>query len=171
MPKEPNQNRSHPHWIKAYSNLEDNTVSDFSGISPVEASGVCPDCSKDEACEGGSVEDLNPSEFKIISESEIVIFNGRSGNVTAAKHKGKSVQLNKPHRISKGQPGYGRKMYVVYVGTGGGKVKRITFGDPKLGQRPRNPAARKSFRARHKCHLKTDRTTPGYWACHYPPNW
>ena len=32
-----------------------------------------------------------------------------------AKYKGKSVRLNKPSRITKGQPGYGRKMFKVFV--------------------------------------------------------
>ncbi len=32
-----------------------------------------------------------------------------------AKYQGKSVTLNSPSRISKGQPGYGRKKSQVYV--------------------------------------------------------
>jgi len=28
-----------------------------------------------------------------------------------------------------------------------------------------DPAARKSFAARHQCHKKKDRTKAGYWAC------
>ena len=48
-----------------------------------------------------------------------------------AKYKGKSVRLGKPSRIRKGQPGYGRKKSQVYVKSGS-KIKRVTFGDPKM---------------------------------------
>ena len=34
-----------------------------------------------------------------------------------AKYRGKSVRLNRPTRIRKGQPGYGRKKSQVYVKT------------------------------------------------------
>lgn len=152
-------NRSDPIWRKIASGLIDWAR---------HAAGFCPDCVDGQECDGGTAEELKSGSFQMQGDSVMV---NDFGTVEAAKHGGKSVQLNKPHRISKGQPGYGRKMYVVYVGTGKGKVKKIMFGDPKLGQRPSNPAARKSFRARHKCHLKNDKTTPGYWACRYPPNW
>ena len=88
----------------------------------------------------------------------------------AAEYKGKKVTLNKPRRIQKGEPSHGNKKFVVYV-KDKDKVKRVVFGDPNLSSKPNNPKARKSFRARHKCDQKTDKTTPGYWACRYPPNW
>jgi hypothetical protein len=88
----------------------------------------------------------------------------------AAQFQGKNVQLGKPKTLRKGDPGYGRKQYVVYV-KDGDKVKRITFGDPNLKAKPEKAKNRKSFRARHKCDQKKDKTTPGYWACRYPPNW
>lgn len=93
-----------------------------------------------------------------------------STDKAAAQHQGKNVSLNSPRHIHKGEPGYGRKDYVVYVRSGD-RIKKIMFGDPKLGQHPKSPERRKSFFARHRCHLKKDKTTPGYWACHYPPNW
>ncbi len=77
-----------------------------------------------------------------------------------AKHRGKNVKLNKPFRT----PG-GPKKFAVYVKTPGGGVKKVTFGDPKLKVRNRNKGAAKSFRARHKCDQKKDRTTAGYWSC------
>ena len=46
-----------------------------------------------------------------------------------------------------------------------GNVKIVRFGDPNLRVRNNNPGARKSFRARHKCDQKTDKTKAGYWAC------
>ena len=48
-----------------------------------------------------------------------------------AKYKGKSVRLNKPSRISKGQAGYGRKKFKVFVKSGS-KVKKVMFGDPNM---------------------------------------
>ena len=81
--------------------------------------------------------------------------------INEAKLHGKNVQLNKPHRT----PG-GPKKFAVYVKSKTGGVKKVTFGDPKLKVRNANKKAAKSFRARHKCSQKTDRTTPGYWSCH-----
>lgn len=77
-----------------------------------------------------------------------------------AKHHGKNVKLNSPFRT----PG-GPKKFAVYVKTPKGTIKKVTFGDPNLRVRNRNPARAKSFRARHKCDQKKDRTTPGYWSC------
>ena len=77
-----------------------------------------------------------------------------------AKHRGKNVKLNKPFRT----PG-GPKKFAVYVKSHGGGVKKVTFGDPNLRVRNKNKGAAKSFRARHKCDQKKDRTTAGYWSC------
>jgi hypothetical protein len=80
--------------------------------------------------------------------------------IEEAKHRGKNVKLNKPFRT----PG-GPKKFAVYVKSKGGGVKKVTFGDPKLKVRNRNKGAAKSFRARHRCDQKKDRTTAGYWSC------
>ena len=81
-----------------------------------------------------------------------------------AKYKGRSVRLNKPTRIRRGQPGYGRKKSQVFV-KAKGRVKRVTFGDPKMRIKKNSPARRKSFRARHNCATAKDRTTARYWSC------
>lgn len=80
--------------------------------------------------------------------------------ITEAKHRGKNVKLNSPFRT----PG-GPKKFAVYVKTPGGGIKKVTFGDPNLRVRNANKARAKSFRARHNCVQKKDRTTAGYWAC------
>ena len=80
--------------------------------------------------------------------------------IEEAEHRGKKVNLNKPFRT----PG-GPKKFAVYVKSSGGGVKKVTFGDPNLRVRNRNKGAAKSFRARHKCDQKKDRTTAGYWSC------
>lgn len=77
-----------------------------------------------------------------------------------AKHRGKNVKLNKPFRTSGGP-----KKFAVYVKSKSGGIKKVTFGDPNLRVRNRNKGAAKSFRARHKCDQKKDRTTAGYWSC------
>ena len=77
-----------------------------------------------------------------------------------ATYKGKKVKLGKPFRT----PGENKK-YAVYVSTGNGRVKKVRFGDPNLSVKNHNPARAKSFRARHKCSEKKDRTKAGYWAC------
>ncbi len=79
-----------------------------------------------------------------------------------AEYKGKKVELNKPMRSS------GPKKYKVYVkDPKTGNVKVVNFGDVKGGltAKVNDPEARKQFSARHKCHLKKDKTTPGYWSC------
>lgn len=80
--------------------------------------------------------------------------------LTEAKHRGKNVKLNSPFRT----PG-GPKKFAVYVKTPKGTIKKVTFGDPNLRVRNTNKKAAKSFRARHKCAQKKDRTTAGYWSC------
>lgn len=77
-----------------------------------------------------------------------------------AKHRGKNVKLGKPFRT----PG-GPKKFAVYVKTPSGGVKKVTFGDPGLKVKNANKKRAKSFRARHKCDQKKDRTTAGYWSC------
>jgi len=97
-------------------------------------------------------------------------------------YKGKTVYLDAPFILEKAEtkskkqgkhrlgapfrtPG-GPKKFAVYVRTPGGSVKKVTFGDPNMRVRNNNAARAKSFRARHKCSEKKDRTTAGYWSCH-----
>ena len=77
-----------------------------------------------------------------------------------AKHHGRNVKLGKPFRT----PG-GPKKFAVYVRSKNGGVKKVTFGDPGLKIKNSNKKRAKSFRARHKCSEKKDRTTAGYWSC------
>tara|TARA_R100000734_G_C3242254_1_gene46518 strand:+ start:205 stop:465 length:261 start_codon:yes stop_codon:yes gene_type:complete len=79
-----------------------------------------------------------------------------------AEYKGKKVTLNKPRRIKKGDPGYGKKTREVFV-LDNGRVKRVTFGDPKLGAHPGNARRKKSYCARSKS-LGNDRTKANYWS-------
>lgn len=81
--------------------------------------------------------------------------------MTEAEHRGRKVKLNSPFRTSGGP-----KKFAVYVrNPKTGNIKKVTFGDPKLRVKNYDPGAAKSFRARHKCDQKKDRTKAGYWAC------
>jgi len=74
-------------------------------------------------------------------------------------------ELNSPKRSS------GNKKYVVYVkNPKTGNIKKIEFGDEKGGltSKINDKAAAASFAARHSCDTKTDKMTPGYWACRLP---
>ena len=80
--------------------------------------------------------------------------------ILEAEYKGKEVDLNYPMR------GGSKKYYVYVKNPDTGNVKKISFGDTTgLSAKVSNPKARKSFAARHQCHLKKDKMTAGYWAC------
>ena len=74
-------------------------------------------------------------------------------------------ELNSPKRSS------GDKKYVVYVrNPDTGNIKKIEFGDEKGGltSKINDRDAARSFAARHACDTKTDKLSPGYWACRLP---
>ena len=75
-----------------------------------------------------------------------------------AEYKGRKVQLGKPMAGDV-------KKFKVYVKNKSGKVVKVNFGQKGVKIKKNNPARRKSFRARHKCHTAKDRTTPRYWSC------
>ena len=78
-----------------------------------------------------------------------------------SEYQGKDVELNKP-KVG------GAKKYYVYV-KDGDKVKKVSWGDTTgLKVKLDDPAARKSFAARHDCENQKDKTKAGYWACNLP---
>ena len=92
-------------------------------------------------------------------------------NVTEAKYKGKTVQLNKPMRGDS-------KKFKVYVNSGKKnadgsiKVKKVNFGHggtsakrKTMRIRKSNPKRRKAFRARHRCDNPGPKTMARYWSC------
>lgn len=89
--------------------------------------------------------------------------------VNEAEYQGRDVELNKPKR---GGP---KKFYVYVKDPKTGNVKKVNFGAEGGGQslsvKFREPGARASFAARHKCAQKKDKTTPGYWSCRIPRYW
>jgi len=118
--------------------------------------------------------ELNDDDTEMIESNlgESVVVNGEliyldaplnEDEVNESEEKDKNVKLNKPVRTPSGP-----KKFKVYVKSKDGKVKLVRFGDSKksgLSIKNSSPARAKSFRARHKCSEKKDRTTPGYWSC------
>lgn len=86
-----------------------------------------------------------------------------SGILFEAKYQGRTVTLNKPFLTPDGPKK--RSVYVKDPKTG--NVKKVSFGDPNMRIKKSNPKRRKSFRARHKCSEKKDKTTSGYWSCKF----
>src|SRR6056300_1677472 len=73
----------------------------------------------------------------------------------------KTPPLNKPKRG-------GPKKFYVFV-RDGDKIKKVTWGDTTgLSVKLKNPEARKSFAARHRCAQQKDKTKAAYWACNLP---
>ena len=73
----------------------------------------------------------------------------------------KTPPLNKPKRG-------GPKKFYVYV-KDGDKIKKVTWGDTTgLSVKLKDPEARKSFAARHRCEQQKDKTKAAYWACNTP---
>ena len=80
--------------------------------------------------------------------------------IQESEYKGRKVTLNKPFYTPDGP-----KKRSVYVKNSKGNVVKVNFGDPNMEIKRDSPSHRKSFRARHKCSEKKDKTTPGYWSC------
>ena len=91
--------------------------------------------------------------LEIVEHAEPVVFQ-------EAEYQGRKVKLGKVQRG-------GKKKFQVYVkNPKTGNVKKVQFGDNTgLSIKTKDPARRKSFRARHKCDQKKDRTKAGYWSC------
>ena len=94
-------------------------------------------------CAIAMLEDIKAGKFDVISE---------------AKYQGRTVKLGKPMQGDV-------KKFKVYVKNDKGNVVKVNFGDPNMRIRKSNPARRRSFRARHRCHTAKDRTSARYWSC------
>ena len=110
---------------------------------------------------GGGWKTVNESDedTKMCNECAIKLIKSlREYTITEAEYQGRTVTLNKPMRGDTAK-------YKVYVTNDKGNVIKVNFGDKKMSIKRDDPARRKSFRARHKCDQKKDRTTAGYWSC------
>lgn len=98
-----------------------------------------------------------PLDFPMEEEGELTEEEGK-----------KDPPIGKPMRG-------GPKKFYVYVRKPDGGIKKVTFGDKggaagggTLSVKMNDPVARKSFAARHQCHLQKDRTSAAYWSCNLP---
>ena len=89
-----------------------------------------------------------------------------TSEIWEAEYQGRKVQLNKPTR------GDVKKFKVYVKDPKTGNVKKVNFGHggtsakrPTMRIRKSNPAARRSFRARHNCDNPGPKTKARYWRC------
>ena len=119
-----------------FKNFIETEETEYDNATLEDGTLVCPAC----------LEELLESDRTLIQE---------------AKYQGKTVTLNKPFLTPDGPKK--RSVYVKNSKTG--NVKKVSFGDPNMRIKKSNPKRRKSFRARHKCDQKKDKTSAGYWSC------
>lgn len=109
---------------------------------------------------------MNIEEQKLYSEIfSILIEKKKKEKKKKKKKKGVPSAYNKPRRIKKGEPGYGKKKFVVHARNKDGKTKVIRFGDANLEIKRDSKKRRDSFRARHKCDTANDILSAKYWSC------
>ena len=112
---------------------------------------------------GGEVEETvvyrnEALRIEIVEHTEPVIFQ-------EAEYQGRKVKLGKPMQ------GDVKKFKVYVRDPKTGNVKKVNFGQGGKAKggtmriRKNNPAARKSFRARHNCDNPGPRTKARYWSC------
>lgn len=104
-------------------------------------------------------------KIELSENDQFIVENLKTG--TKAVYQGKDVVLDTPEKTPSGD----NKQFQVYRDSGkkddDGNIiaKIIKWGDPNLSVKNCDEEASKSFRARHKCSEKTDKDTPGWWAC------
>ena len=129
---------------------------------------------KKHVSKGGEIDENEDLEEIEMTIEEVLDMDVIDEDITEAKYKGKTVQLNKPMRGDS-------KKFKVYVNTGKKnadgsiKVKKVNFGHggtsaKALGQktmkiRKSNPKRRAAFRARHRCDNPGPKTMARYWSC------
>jgi hypothetical protein len=117
------------------------------------------------------VDQITEDLFETTDLGEVGLYNGEivpldlpleEFKINEAEYKGRKVELNVPKR-----GGEGKKYQVYVMNPKTNQVMKINFGDVSGGLTAKvsDPKARKSFAARHRCHLKNDKTKAGYWAC------
>lgn len=117
---------------------------------------------------------LNEEDAELLETTDIGSYGMFEGQkvpldlpmVVEAEYKGREVPLNKPKR---GGP---KKFFVYVKNPKTGNVKKVNFGDSgNLSVKIKEPGARASFAARHKCAQKKDKTKAGYWSCNIGRYW
>ena len=116
--------------------------------------------------------DVSQADESVLLEThlgEYGLFEGKKvpldlPQLEEAEYQGEDVELGKPKRG-------GSKKFYVYVKNKKGNVVKVSFGDTGLSVKFKQPGARASFAARHKCAQKKDKTKAGYWSCNIGRYW
>ena len=103
------------------------------------------------SCASKKTESTSPASLQIVEYLKMQ-------QIEEAEYQGRKVKLNKPMQGDS-------KKFKVYVKNAKGNVVVVHFGQKGMVIKKDNAGARKSFRARHKCDQKKDKTTAGYWSC------
>ena len=96
----------------------------------------------------------------------VIWYNEDDDPIDEAEYQGRKVKLGKPMQ------GDVKKFKVYVKDPKTGNVKKVNFGHggssvkgKSMKIRKNNPAARRSFRARHNCDNPGPRTKARYWSC------
>ena len=107
----------------------------------------------------------NNKDILIHKDGDVIEMTGLK---EAKKKKKKSakdrMKCNKSRRIRKGEPGHGKKKFVVKA-CQDGTEKIIRYGDANMEIKKDSPKRRKSFRARHNCKNPGSKLKARYWSC------
>jgi len=104
----------------------------------------------------------NGEKLVIMVKEELEsVINEKKKKKKSAKDR---MKCNSSRRIRKGEPGYGKKKFVVKA-CEGGTEKIIRYGDANMEIKKDSPKRRKSFRARHNCKNPGSKLKARYWSC------
>ena len=111
-------------------------------------------------------EETYEDDDDFFEEYGVLWYNEDDDPIDEAEYRGRKVKLGKPMQ------GDVKKFKVYVKDPKTGNVKKVNFGHggssvkgKTMKIRKNNPAARRSFRARHNCDNPGPRTKARYWSC------
>ena len=111
-------------------------------------------------------EETYEDDDDFFEEYGVLWYNEDDDPIDEAEYRGRKVKLGKP------MAGDVKKFKVYAKDPKTGNVKKVNFGHggssvkgKSMRIRKNNPAARRSFRARHNCDNPGPRTKARYWSC------
>jgi hypothetical protein len=111
-------------------------------------------------------EETYEDDDDFFEEYGVLWYNEDDDPIDEAEYRGRKVKLGKPMQ------GDVKKFKVYVKDPKTGNVKKVNFGHggssvkgKSMKIRKNNPAARRSFRARHNCDNPGPRTKARYWSC------
>ena len=118
----------------------------------------------DEAGCGTDRDDKAAKRVKVTVREELQAVLDEKKKKKKKKSAKDRMKCNSSRRIRKGEPGHGKKKFVVKA-CEGGTEKIIRYGDANMEIKKDSPARRKSFRARHNCKNPGSKLKARYWSC------